>query len=105
MTGDLKPYQGEDFVTGDDGKTVGYKGPIFRLKYPVDCDDVIEMLVWQRFGYVVLGSDGANLPEGRCNVITVLGDIPEWLQTNLTNAGITVKQTKERGEEIPYPLI
>ncbi len=100
MTTAVQPYQQDDFVMEGE-KKVGYKGPVFRVRYPVNCDMMQEMHTWASLGYETSSSTWHIEMGGG---LLVYGDIPQFAQKNLERVGVRVETVKERGPTVPYPF-
>ena len=69
-----------------------YRGPIYLLKYPGNLDLVQEMFDWNGLGYKI-----STRGDTSGFTLRLLGDIPQWFQEALTESGVRIKKTKERG--------
>jgi len=96
----FSPNQEGDFVRDEGGHITGYKGPIYHVEYPNSCDSMQEMTDWMGAGFRIGTSFCYDASENGHFTIKVLGDIPTEYQDKFRQAGITVKQVKERGEEV-----
>ena len=99
----FEPYQEGDFVEDGEGYIIGYKGTISKVVYPGIFDFRLEAKTWSERGYHLVPK---RIDEGSGYFsIGVLGDITEAKKDELWSARIRVESIKERGKEVPYPVI
>jgi hypothetical protein len=88
-------FQEDDFIFDDKGREVGYRGPLFRVRYPRGVDPVQEMHDWHCNGYRV--QIGFGYGEGDQDTLIVMGDIPAQARERFRQVGVEVSLEKPRG--------
>jgi hypothetical protein len=96
----IVPYQEGDFIREPTGIAGGFRevafiGPIYRLHYPPQCDEIQEMMDWMGIGYRMPSASTYDSSKGFD--LMLMGDIPEWFQDRLRGAGVKIDLQKPRG--------
>ncbi len=97
---EIVPNQPEDFIREVDPLTgqrviTKYQGPIYQVHYPAGLNRFAEMFAWERFGYQLPSEISGDRSKGF--TLTVMGDIPEWLQDRLRESQVRIELQKPRG--------